>query len=281
MMPLILSANGSGIFKWWLDVSFTVHTNMRGHSRGGLSLGGGFPIVRSNKQELNTRRSTETEIMGADDFVPAIYWRQYFMNAQGYGINGNVLFQDNKSSILFENNGKASSSKRTNHINIRYFFITDRVSKEEVSAVWFPMGDMIGDYATKPLQGALFRKFRDQIMGVTPTRDPGPGNTDSGVGKTKTIKTKPSQGKVKSLVSPGKKAAPQECVGSRTRDRAKAEPGLVKNIADPAIFNQSSGKSISYSQAECVGQAKHLKSRSLLQLTSKGQSSKTAGFSKL
>jgi hypothetical protein len=59
-------------------------------------------------------------------------------------------------------------------------------------------------------------------------------------------------------------------VGSRTRDRAKAEPGLVKKIADPAIFNQSSGKSVSYSHADCVGQAKNSKSRCLLRLTSKG-----------
>jgi hypothetical protein len=44
----------------------------------------------------------------------------------------------------------------------------------------------------------------------------------------------------------------------------------VKKIADPAIFNQSSGKSVSYSNVDFVGQAKHLKSRSLLHLTSKG-----------
>jgi hypothetical protein len=170
----------------------------------------------------------------------------------------------------FENNGKAWSSKRTKHINIRYFFITDRLSKEEVLVVWCPTGDMIGDYATKPLQGALFRKFRDQIMGVTPARDPGPGKTNSGVGKIETSKTKPSKGKVKSLVPPGKKVAPQECVGSRTRDRVKAEPGLVKKIADPAIFNQSSGKSVSIIPRGSRGPGKTLKSRSLLHLTSKG-----------
>jgi hypothetical protein len=50
----------------------------------------------------------------------------------------------------------------------------------------------------------------------------------------------------------------------------KAEPGLVKKIADPAIFNQSSRKSVSYAHTAHVGQAKHLKSRSLLHLTSKG-----------
>jgi hypothetical protein len=59
-MPLILSANGSGILKWWVDASFTVNPNMGGHSGGGLSLGRGFTIVSSTKQKLNTRSSTET-----------------------------------------------------------------------------------------------------------------------------------------------------------------------------------------------------------------------------
>jgi hypothetical protein len=231
-MPLILSANGSGILKWWVDASFAVHPNMRGHSGGGLSLGQGFPIVSSTKQTLNTRSSTKTEIVGADDFMPAICWTRYFTKAQGCGVKDNVLFQDNKSSILLENNGKASSRKRTKHINIRYFFITNRVGKEEVSVVWCPTGDMIGDYATKPLQGALFRKFRDHIMGVTPARDPGPGKTNGGFGKTKTNKIKAKKGKVIRLAPPGKEAAQQGCVGSRTRDRAKAGPGLVKKIAD-------------------------------------------------
>jgi hypothetical protein len=203
-MPLILSASGSGILKWWVDASFAVHPNMRGHSGGGLSLGRGFPIVSSTKQKLNTRSSTETEIVGDDDFMSAICWNHYFMKSHGYDVKDNILFQDNKSSILLENNDKASSSKRTKHINIRYFFITDRVSKEEVSVVWCRTGDMIGYYATKPLQGALFRKFRDQILGVTPARDLGPGKTDSGVGKKENKKIKPKKGKVIRLVPPWK-----------------------------------------------------------------------------
>jgi hypothetical protein len=71
------------------------------------------------------------------------------MKAQGYATKDKVLLQDNKSSIILEKNGKASSSKRTKHINIRYFFITDRVKNEEVSVVWCPTGDTIGDFATK------------------------------------------------------------------------------------------------------------------------------------
>jgi hypothetical protein len=94
------------------------------------------------------------------------------------------------------------------------------------------------------------------IMEVTPARDPGPGKTDSNVGKIKTSKKNPKKGKAIRLVPPGKKAAPQECVGSRTRDRSKGEPGLVeKDLRSAgsgdlqpgkkevlAIFNQPRGK---------------------------------------
>ena len=52
-LPLILSADGSGILKWWVDASFAVHPNMRGHSGGGFSMGRGFPVVASTKQKLN------------------------------------------------------------------------------------------------------------------------------------------------------------------------------------------------------------------------------------
>ena len=116
-------------------------------------------------------------------------------------MDDNILYQDNKSSILLEKNGKASSGKRTKHINIRYFFITDRVKKGDVSVVWCPTEDMIAYYATKLLQGSLFNKFRDQIMGVISTIGPGPGK--KAVNKEE-----------RSLrVWCRSKTAPQECVG--------------------------------------------------------------------
>ena len=92
-----------------------------------------------------------------------------------------------------EKNGKALSSKRTKHINIRYLFITDRVTQVDVSLVWCPTGYMIGEFMTKPLQGALFCKFRDQIMGVISAQDPGPGKFQTGNAKPR--KGKPKKGK--------------------------------------------------------------------------------------
>ena len=84
---------------------------MRGHSGGGLSLGHGFPITSSTKQKLNMCSSTKTEIVGMDNFMPAVCWMHYFMEAQGYNVADNVMAQDNKASMSLENNGKASSSK--------------------------------------------------------------------------------------------------------------------------------------------------------------------------
>jgi hypothetical protein len=54
--------------------------------------------------------------------------------------------------MLIEKNGRASSSKWTQHINIRYFFVADRVQSNEVTIEYCPTdGEMTGDFFTKPL----------------------------------------------------------------------------------------------------------------------------------
>lgn len=88
------------------------------------------------------------------------------MQAQGYEVSDNVLFQDNQSAMLLETHGRGSSSKRTRHINVRYFFITDRIKGKEISVRHCPAENMVGDFFTKPLQGASFRKFRDIVLNI-------------------------------------------------------------------------------------------------------------------
>jgi hypothetical protein len=130
--------------------------------------------------------------------------------------------------------------------------------------VWCPTGNMIGDFANSPLQGALLRKFRDQIMGVNPARDPGPGKTDSNVSK---IKNKPKKGKSKCLVPPRKKAAPQECVGSLTRDRSKVKLGLLReDIRSSGSDNLQQGKEDVFVNSDLPREK--TKKSSLLHLTS-------------
>ena len=42
----------------------------------------------------------------------------YFLEAQEYGIDENITYQDNLSVMLLEKNGKKSSTKNTKHINV-------------------------------------------------------------------------------------------------------------------------------------------------------------------
>jgi hypothetical protein len=140
---------------------------MKSHTGGALSLGSGVIYGTSKSQKLNVKSSTEAEIVGTDDVMPQILWTLYFLEAQGYKIKDNTLYQDNKSSILLETNGRGSSGKRTRHIDVRYFFIADRVKSGEIKIEHCPTGIMIADYFTKPLQGALFWKLRDMVMGNT------------------------------------------------------------------------------------------------------------------
>jgi hypothetical protein len=77
------------------------------------------------------------EILSAE-VMPHLLWKQYFLYAQGYISNESIIYQDNKSAILLENNGNASSSKRTCHINIGYYLVTDWIAKKEVSIMHCP-----------------------------------------------------------------------------------------------------------------------------------------------
>ena len=66
--------------------------------------------------------------------------------------------------MLLEQNGRASSTQRTQHLNIRYFFVFDWIKKNKVHVQYCLTHNMLADYFTKLLQGATFRKIRDAIM---------------------------------------------------------------------------------------------------------------------
>ena len=80
-----------------------------------------FLILESIEQNLNTRSSTKSEIVGVDQLIPLVLSASNFLESQGSGVTENIIYQDNKSAIILENNYKSSSSKRTKYINIRYF----------------------------------------------------------------------------------------------------------------------------------------------------------------
>ena len=165
-LPLILAMDKTGRIQWYIDAAFAVHNGMKSHTGAVMTMGTGAAKSQSNKQKLNTKSSTESEFVGVDDVISQVIWTRYFLEAPNETIHDNIVYQDNQSAIKLEKNGTKSSGKRTRHINIRYFFVTDRISADELNVEYCPTLEMLGDYFTKPLQGSLFRKFRNTILGI-------------------------------------------------------------------------------------------------------------------
>jgi hypothetical protein len=84
---LFLAADDLHVVKWYVDASFAVHEDFRSHTGGTMSYGTGVPISISRKQKLNTKSSTEAELVGVDDATTLILWTKLFLEAQGHHIS--------------------------------------------------------------------------------------------------------------------------------------------------------------------------------------------------
>ena len=144
--------------------SFASHPDAKSHTGEVITLGGGAILSKSSKQKLVSRSSTEAELIGLSDGLSTVLWVKNFLEEQGFNAEI-IIHQDNKSTIALAENGK-STTNRTRHINIRYFFIKEKIDNKEVKVVHTGTEDMLADFFSKLLQGSLFEKFRDIILNI-------------------------------------------------------------------------------------------------------------------
>jgi hypothetical protein len=162
---MIIGADCLTVLKTWVDASYGVHPDMKSHTGGVMSLGRGVIMSKSSKQKLNTKSSTEAELVGASDYLPSTIWAKMFLEEQGYEIHENTFYKDNQSAMKLETNGRASCGQKSRHIDIRFFFMKDRIKIDDIKIVYCPTEQMLADFFTKPLQGSLFNRFRTVLMG--------------------------------------------------------------------------------------------------------------------
>ena len=120
---LVLTLNNDklNIIKWFVDASHGVHDDMKGKTGVTITLGKSSIYNKLTKQKISTIISTESELVGVDDMMPMVLWTNNFLKEQGFDTQDTIIYQDNKSTILLENNGRFSSGKRTRHIEATYF----------------------------------------------------------------------------------------------------------------------------------------------------------------
>ena len=99
---------------WNIDGAFAVHSNCKSHTGAVLMMGHGAVLLISSKQKINTKSSTEAELVGVDDAMTFVMWMKHFFQSQVKDLNnpklnqyGNhiIIEQDNTSAIQLKRNG--------------------------------------------------------------------------------------------------------------------------------------------------------------------------------
>ena len=127
------------------------------------SQGSGPILAKSSKQKIVTKSSTEAELVALSDLASLVIWSRDFLLAQGEPAGPATVSQDNQSTMALAARG-ASVSERTRHINIRHYWMKDRVDSGDIQIMYTPTEDMIADIFTKPLQGERFFRLRDLLL---------------------------------------------------------------------------------------------------------------------
>ena len=128
---------------WFIDGMFAVHPNMRSHTGAYMTFGKGMVDGSAKTQNINTSTLTETAVVVVYNHMPAIMWVWYFLELQGYPLKPTMLHQENTSAMFLELNRRASSSRCTRHMNIRYFFAGDVAKRQHITIDYCPIDEMI------------------------------------------------------------------------------------------------------------------------------------------
>jgi hypothetical protein len=83
---LMVKTDGTCVIKWHINASFAVHNDFKSHTGGVMTMDQGAIQTISIKQKMNTRSSTEEELVSVDDIIAKVMWTKLFLEGQGYMI---------------------------------------------------------------------------------------------------------------------------------------------------------------------------------------------------
>jgi hypothetical protein len=166
---LTLKIRQSIFVQSYIDASYGTHCDGKSHTGAIIGIGDALAILaKSSKQKVVTKSSTEAELIAVTDVIGDVLDLKGFVEELGYAMNGTerpaIVYQDNQSTMKLMESGPPSNSK-SKHVRIRTFWLRERIEEGELKMTFCPTDQMIADGLTKPLQGAQFERFADQILG--------------------------------------------------------------------------------------------------------------------
>jgi hypothetical protein len=163
-LPLTLFAKSLTNIIWYVDAAHQIHDSCKGHTSSVLTFAHGDTTSSSTKQKIPSKSSSESKLIGLYNKSSNILRTCQILEAQGYDIQTNIVYQDNMSTLSLAKNGCVSSSKHTKHIKAKYFFIHHFHNSGELDLQYCPTEQMWADILTKPLQGAKFCLMQAFLM---------------------------------------------------------------------------------------------------------------------
>jgi hypothetical protein len=154
----------------WVDASYAVHEDAKSHSGTVITAGleRGSPVfIRSRKQKLVSRSSTEAELISLHDSSPQVIWTRQLLEELGHAQGPATVYQDNKSTIFMAKRGSGNFN-RTRHIAVRYFSVKQLIEDKMVTIQYLPTLQMKADPMTKPITGNRFMEWRNEILFQNP-----------------------------------------------------------------------------------------------------------------
>ena len=73
-IALTLSADSLTLSRWWVDTAYTIHNNCQGQTGVRMSFGRRMALSYSWKQKINTKSSTEADLVVVDNALGYILW---------------------------------------------------------------------------------------------------------------------------------------------------------------------------------------------------------------
>ena len=147
----------------YIDAAYGVHSSSgKSHTGCAIVLGSGPVFVKSTKQKIVSKSSTEAELVALSDSASQAIWIANFINAQGYDVGPVVLHQENMSCMALVKRG-SPASERSRHIDIRYFWVKQLVDGKAAVVRHLATELMHAHVMTKAVQGKQFIDERDRL----------------------------------------------------------------------------------------------------------------------
>ena len=161
---IILETDNLNEIEAYIDASYGTNYDRKSQSGLMVRYGYGPLICKSIKQKIVAKSSTEAELIACSDSLSYIYSIKNILEFLNNKVNNIIIYQDNISTIKLLKN-KRPTSQRSKHIDIRYFFLRDKL-EEEIELKYCPSNLMISDLLTKYINTKQFKLLTNEIINM-------------------------------------------------------------------------------------------------------------------